>query len=125
MRHGLPGLKASLAAAVALFTSSLSASATSQIVLPVAGLTVGKVLPLIESCHSLLMNSLVYLISGGGEIERDVADVAILLETVQNDKTPRAFIIITAVQLHHHHNNAPRVVVVHVAGISLIVNHAH
>ena len=89
VRHGLPNLKASFAAAVALSTSALSASATSQIFSPVAGWMVGNVFPLVESCHSLLINNLVYLTSGGEEEEerKEELVVAILLAMIHRENT--------------------------------------
>uniref|UniRef100_A0A1X7V4S2 Uncharacterized protein n=1 Tax=Amphimedon queenslandica TaxID=400682 RepID=A0A1X7V4S2_AMPQE len=64
VRQTLPSLNASLAASTALSTSALSPSETSHIFSPSVGLMVGKVLPLTESTHSLLMNNFVYLTSG-------------------------------------------------------------
>src|SRR6516225_6638110 len=62
--HG-PSSKALRAALTARSTSALSPSATWQMVSPVAGLTVGNVLPETLSCHLPPMNSGWSLTRGG------------------------------------------------------------
>ena len=78
VRHVLPSLKASRAAAVALSTSALSPSATSQIFSPVAGLMVGKVFPLTASRHSLLMKILVYFTSGRASVAAALVTIFVI-----------------------------------------------
>lgn len=60
----VPYLNAWRAAATAIFTSSLPAAWICAVVLPVAGLIVGKISPDLLLYHSLLMNSPVYKMSG-------------------------------------------------------------